>query len=122
MLAYAVARLRRIERLDPGLIGAWTPDPAEPDFPYILSYVFDGEWMWAIGMGPPLWRAAHECRVVGPGRIAIGRFGIDGVRRYRLDGPDVLVLGSYRFLRTTDPEDRPWFRVGEEQPLAVGGL
>lgn len=119
VLDYWVARLRGIGPLDPGLLGAWTPDPVEPDFPYIMSYVFDRWWVWTIGMGPPLWRAAHGYRVVGHGRLAVGRFGIDGVRRYRLDGPDVLVLGRYRFLRTTDPEDRPWFRVGEEPPAVT---
>ena len=113
MLDYWLARLRRIDPIDPALIGAWTPDPAEPDFPHILSYVFDREWMWAIGMGPPLWRVPRAYRVVGPGRIAIGPFGGDGVRQYRLDGPDVLVLGRYRFLHTADPDDRPWLTGAE---------
>ena len=113
MLDYWLARLRRVDPIDPVLIGGWTPDPVEPDFPHILSYVFDREWMWAIGMGPQVWRVPKPYRVVGPGRIAIGRFGGDGVRQYRLDGPDVLEMGRYRFLRTTDPEDRPWLIEAE---------
>ena len=56
------ARLRRIGPLDPGLLGAWTPDPVEPDFPYIMSYIFGRGWMWTIGMGPPA--AARTLRIV----------------------------------------------------------
>jgi len=103
------ARLRGVEPEDAALIGAWTPDPAEPDFPVIMSYVFDHGWMWSLWMASnTLRRSPQEYRVVGPGRLALGRFGNGGLWSYRFEGPDVLHHGRYRFLPTSDPEDRVW--------------
>ena len=101
----------RRARGDERLWGVWVPDPERPDAAYRASLEFTqrGVLRFTV-LEPGGIRELHQrYRVDAEGWLAIKERGRAWEREaYRIGEDDALHFGTGRYIRASDPRDRPW--------------
>jgi hypothetical protein len=104
-----VAWRRSEGRDDTRLHGSWVPEPTEPGYPYLVSYVFQPGVRWPIARDEHgLHQGPADYRVPSPGSILVR--SVTGWSRIavRFESDDVLVIRDRRYRRASHPDDRAW--------------